>query len=180
MDRKLIDYLPPILKEYREFKQIMGTEQDEVSALWSASDNALNDQFIWDATENGVKRWEGILNLYPKASDTLGDRKFRILTKINQQSPFTLTNLKQQLTTLCGEDGYVVILLNNLYKLTVRLALTRIANYDDVKKLLEKVAPANMIVDLSLLYNQHSALATYTHAQLSSYTYDQIRNEVLT
>jgi len=179
LDRLLINYLPEVLREYREFKAITSAEQDEMDTLWDALANALTDQFIWDATENGVKRWEAILKIYPKASDSLDDRKFRIIAKINEQSPFTITSLNQQLTNLCGADGYTSILQNTIYKLIVRVALTRKANYDDVEKLLRRVAPANIDVDLSLLYNQHSLLAGYTHMQLSTYTYNQIRNEVM-
>ena len=134
VDRQLITYLPEVLKDYREFKLIMGVEQPELETLWDVLVDALDDQFIWDATENGVNRWESILKLYPKASDSLDDRKFRIIAKINQQLPFTITSLHQQLINLCGNDGYTVELQNALHKLIVRVALTRKANYEDAEK----------------------------------------------
>ena len=78
MDRNLIDYLPQVLKEVRELKLLLQSEQVEIANLWGSIDNALNDQFVIDATEYGVKRWEKILGIIPKATEPLDARKFRI------------------------------------------------------------------------------------------------------
>jgi hypothetical protein len=173
------DYMRTALKEIREFKVIANAENAEINALWQALEDALNDQFINDSTEHGVKRWESILNITPKGSDTLDFRKFRIITRLNEQLPYSYRAVEQQLKTLCGEDGYSLELQNSKYTLRVRVALTAKSNYDDVGTLLKRVVPANIVIDLSLLYNQHSMLSKYTHEQLSKYTHTQLRNEVL-
>ena len=80
---------------------------------------------------------------------------------------------------LCGEEGYVLELLNLEYKVKVRVALKSKKNYRMVEGLLGEVIPANMEIDLSLLYNQHKTLRQFTHGQLTAYTHNQIRNEVL-
>lgn len=179
MDRNLIDYLPEILKEVRELKAIVEAEQPEAVDLWTALENALNDQFINDATENGVIRLEKILKIIPKATDTLDFRKFRILARFNEQLPYTFRTLEQQLVTLCGANGFILTLNNAAYTLTVRVEMSAKKKFDEVGALLNRTVPANMIIDLSLLYNQHSTLANFTHSQLSAYTHDQLRNEVI-
>ena len=180
MDRQLIDYIPLILREIREMKVICtNSEQPEIERLWGEAENVFADQFILDATENGVKRWEVMLEIEPKGTDTLDERKFRILTRLNETEPYTITTLKQMLSSLCGQDGFFLTLHNNEYLLVVRVALTARSNYNAVKTLLEGIVPANLILNLSLLYNQHELLAKYTHAQLAEYTHYQLRNEVL-
>ena len=87
MDRLLIDYLPPVLQGVREFGMIMDIEQEEISRLWGAIEAALNDQFIQVATEYGISRWESILGIVPKGTDTLDDRRFRTLTLLSDQRP---------------------------------------------------------------------------------------------
>ena len=82
MDRNLIDYLPQVLKEVRELKLIFQSEQTEIADLWGSIDNALNDQFVIDATEYGVGRWEKILGIVPKATELLDSRKFKIFNKV--------------------------------------------------------------------------------------------------
>lgn len=179
MDRKLIDYLPNFLQKYKEFEIIFETEQEEVSQLWESTRNALKDQFIMDATEYGVTRWERILNIFPKATDSLDDRRFRILTRMNEQLPYTFRTLDAQLSNLTGEDGYSIHVDHENYLLKVRVALVAKNNFNDVEALLHRVVPVNMLIDLSLLYNQYLTLGNVTHGQLRTRTHSELRNEVL-
>jgi hypothetical protein len=178
IDRKLINYLPPFMQEYREIAVIMETEQVEIDKLWTESDNALMDQFILDATENGVKRWESMLGISPKGTDTLDERKFRILTKLNQELPYTIRKLEQALSNLCGEDGYSIELKAAEYHIQVKLAVGNHKNYSEVENILKKMIPANLTQYIELMYNTNSMLTQFTHAQLSAYTHEQLRNEV--
>lgn len=179
VNRKLIDYLPQYVQEFVEIKEIMNTEQPEIDLLWEASEAAFNDQFIQNATEYGVGRWEAILDISPKDTDTLYERQFRILTRLNQELPYTINRLKEVLTILCGADGYSIVLVPNEYTLTVKLALSNVNNYSDVEELLKKVIPANMISYIQIMYNTHNLLSGYTHAELASYTHKQIREDVI-
>ena len=180
-ERNLIDYIPEFLKDVNEYKAILNlAEQPEMVDLFAAVDDALNDQFIVDATENGVLRWEKILNIVPKATATLDERKFAILTKVNEQTPYTMTALKQKLDSLCGEDGYDVELDSNNYVLKVKLGLGQLSNFMAAGELLKRIVPANMIIELTSKYNKHQLLADKTHKDLSAYTHYQLRNEVVT
>ena len=178
MERNLIEYLPEYLHEYNELKQIMNTEQVEFSLAWKAIKDVFLDQFISTATKNGVERWERILKIRPKNTDTLDERRFRILTRLNEQLLYTYTTLKQRLGALCGEDGYYVLLNNNAYSLLVKLALSNESNIDDVTSLLERMLPVNMQYKV-MLFNAHGILSEFTHAQLNQYTQEQLRKEVL-
>lgn len=180
LDREIniLNYLPDFIKEFREFKMLAEAENPELLTIWETFDNVLHDQFVKDSTENGVKSWEKILKISPKGADTLEDRKFSILTRLNEKLPYTYTRLEQQLASLCGETGYSLKLLNNEYTLFVRVALVAKSNFEEIRKLLQRTVPANMIIDLSLLYNQHLLLKDYTNVSLSNYTHEQLRSEV--
>lgn len=181
MIRKLIDYLPPVIRNVREYQAIMNDgEQAEVSVLWDAVDAAFNDQFVNSATVNGVERWENILGIKPKGTDTLDARKFRILSRLNEQLPYTLPVLKSMLQSLCGEDGYSVEVQNELYTLKVKIALVAKSNFDDVGVLLNRVVPANMIIELELKYNTWGTLKEFTWGFLKTQTWKEIKNEVIT
>lgn len=181
MIRQLIDYLPPVIRNVREYKAIMNNgEQAEISALWDAVDAAFNDQFVSSATVNGVERWEKILDIKPRGTDSLNARKFRILSRLNEQLPYTLPVLKNMLQSLCGEDGYSVEVQNELYTLKVKIALVAKSNFDDVDVLLRRVVPANMIIELELKYNTWGTLKEFTWGYLKTKTWKEIKNEVLT
>ena len=179
MRKKLQDYLPPILLKTYEFPLLCDTEQPEIDRLRDAADAVLDAQFISTAGETAIARYEKIFGITPMDTDTLAERRFKVLAKINAQLPFSVRRLRQQLETLCGADGYKLELDGDRYTLTVKVALTAKLNQQAVEELLADIVPANMVCTTSLLYNQHADLTRFTHAQLALLTHFAIREEVL-
>lgn len=177
-ERKLIDYLAPFMQEYAEAETVMQTEQPEIDDLWYATETAFADQYILDATVYGVKRWESMLGISPKGTDTLDERKFRILARLNQELPYTLNKLKEVLINLCGADGFTIDLQAARYHIEIKLAVGNHNNYQEVVNVLSKMIPANLTQYVSLLFNRHEMLGQYTHNALGQYTHEQLRNEV--
>ena len=180
IDRKLIDYLPHFTQVFREMATIMETEQFEIDRLWLEAENALADQFLLEATENGVERWESMLGISPKDTDSLDERRFRILTKLNQELPYTLRKLTQALTNLCGNDMFSIEVIAAEYHVEIKLGLENKNNYQEVVNVLGKMIPANMTQYVRIMYNSHDVLAQFTHEKLNAHTHEQLRNEVLT
>ena len=179
MRKKLQDYLPPILLRTYEFPLLCDTEQPEIDRLHDAADAVLDAQFISTAGEYGIARYEKLFGITPMDTDTLDERRFKVLTRINTQLPFSVRRLRQQLATLCGADGYKLELNGDRYTLTVKVTLTAKRNQQAVEELLADIVPANMVCTTSLLYNQHADLTRFTHAQLALLTHFEIREEVL-
>ena len=50
INRKIVNYLPLFIQDYREIAVIMDTEQVEIDRLWSSIDDVFADQFILEAT----------------------------------------------------------------------------------------------------------------------------------
>lgn len=179
MRKKLNEYLPSILLKTYEFPLLCDTEQREFDRLNTAVDEVLDAQFVSTAGERGIERYEQIFSIVPQDTDTLDERRFRVLAKINAQLPFSIRRLRQQLATLCGENGYRMEIDGGRYTLTVKVALTAKRNQQAVEELLADIVPANMVCTTSLLYNQHADLTRFTHAQLALLTHFEIREEVL-
>lgn len=175
----LKDYWPLVIKRILEFEKIADTENPEINNLWAAHKGVLDNQFIKTLTEEGCERWENILNIVPMGTDTLEGRRFRILARINADLPFTFRQLENMLYALCGDD-YTCELINNDYKLVIRLALGVRRQYDEVSSLLKKVVPANLLIDLDLLWNQYLLLEPFIHEDLEPYTHEELREENLT
>jgi len=175
---KIIDYLPPVLRDIGDFAEIANAEQAQFDAFDAARGGMADDLFLTTLTENGAKRWESIMNITSKGTDSLETRKFRILVKFNEQTPYTMAALREKLANLCGEDGYTAVLDAGTYTLTVRVALTAKGFYDEVDALLKRVVPANLIVDLSLLYNTWDDLEGFNRScdlwDILNYTWDEI------
>lgn len=172
-------YLPNIIREVKEFKEIINTENPEINLLWKNVQKVFDDQFVETATENGVKRWEKILKITPKASHTLADRKFVILTRLNEQLPYTTRILQQLLEQLCGQDGYVLSINHDLYELKILVELKSKNMVEAIGDLTKKVVPANMDISIKIRYNQYYKLKNVRHIDLQTFSHDSIRNEVI-
>lgn len=175
----LSSYLPDVLRDVKEMRAIMDAETPEVQALWAACEDCMNDQFIADATENGVARREKILGITPYTTDTLDDRKFRLLAKYNEDTPYTRNRLKNMLASLCGDDGFFVTFLTGNFTVNVKVALAVKKQKEIIEELLERVLPYNMVFTVELLYNTWAQVKPYTWAGLKTLSWKDLKEEVL-
>lgn len=175
----ILTYIPPVLADAEEQKQIAKALNPEINMLWEEIERVQNNQFISSSDEYGVDRRENTLDIKPKNTETLDDRKFRLISREIERLPYTYRVLENKLKTLCGENGYTLNIdyYNEIIK--VRVDLISKKAYEEVKLMLEKMSPLNYFIDLSLLYNSHIVLSGFTHRQLSQYTHKQLREEVL-
>ena len=179
MQRKLIDYLPSVLKELEEFKQIMTVEQKQSDDLWDVIYTILDEAFVDTAEGVGLKRWESILNIIPLNTDSVEVRRMRIHGRMLEDAPYTWNNFKQMLSGLCGVDGYTLQLKSKEYTLVIKVALTSKKVKDEVAKMADRVVPANLILDIDLMYNTYEMLKQITWEQATEKTYQKLRDEVI-
>ena len=118
MDRRLLDYLPPVLREVLEFQAINEANEPEISLAWDALALVLANQFLDTADSSGVSVWEKELRIFPKDTDTLEVRKARIKAMWNLELPYTVPWLKNWLTSICGPTGIVRKLVHRFQNIT--------------------------------------------------------------
>lgn len=176
---KLIDYLPEVLKSYKEFIEIMRVEQPQVDALWDACESLWLEKYLDTQTEVGAAKWESILDIKPKNTDSLEVRSFRIHGRLIEDLPYTERTFCRYLAALCGKDGYSYHLDYDRYSLQIKVALTSKRLKDEVQSLAERLTPQNLILDIDLMYNTHGIIrdTRLTHRELAKLTHKQIRDE---
>lgn len=179
MQTNILEYLPDFLKDVKEIVIHARAEEPELAALWQACEDAYADQFLYTMTENGIKRWENMLKISPMGTDTIEDRRFRVINRVNAQLPYSYRMIEAHLTQMCGADGYKMTYDKATWTLEIRITLTSKKQFDDVQVMVSEMIPANIVLDVDLLYNTHEILSRFTYEQLSQLTHDQLRNEVL-
>ncbi len=150
MDRKLIDYLPPIIGEIKEIKLLMEAMQEEVVQLWLSTEDTRKEAFFDTHTTYGISRWEKILEIRPKGSDSLEERSYRILARLNERLPYTIRMLYEQLNGICGKENYIIQTDFDSYYIRVSVYSEEKAALFAVEDLLERVLPLNLLVDMAL------------------------------
>lgn len=172
-------YYPDILKEVREFQALAVAENPEMELIYTAIEDVMDEQFISTAKDYGVARLEKIVGITSKATDTLEERKFKVLAKYNEDVPYTVPKLNELLTTLCGTDGYILEINNGAFTLKVKVALTSKKNKYAVSELVERVVPMNMVLSVELMYNQWQTVEGLTWGDVENMTWEGLREEVI-
>lgn len=140
------EYWPLIVKNTAEFGQIAVAENPEFNYLAACIYRVLKDSFIdADMTEYGVSRWEKILKLVPAETDTLDDRKARILYYLSVKLPYTWRVLKQMLTDYIG-DAFVMEYRNDYGQLILHTDRISDDKVHTINELLERVLPQHIEV----------------------------------
>lgn len=166
MDRQLIDYLPPVLRDVREYAHVTAAEQPEVDALWSEAARAVDNATVLTADEYGVARWERMLGITPPATRTLEDRRAAVLSAIFPPLPFTLRRLQQKLAPLGGAAR-----VSHLsYHLDADFEANRPHNIDALVALLRGMLPANLTCQI--IITSHVCVAFSATAASHRFEYE--------
>lgn len=172
----ILDYLPDVIKDVTEYQEIANAENPTINSLWENHRKTFNNQFINTLDEQGCTRWEKMLDITPKGTATVEDRRLAILARINASLPYTYRQLENFLRNICADD-YTMTLDNENYTLTVLLSLSRQNQFDEVSNLLARVIPANIVFEVGLKYNQYKIIKPYRYRLLVNYTCQEIRVE---
>ena len=162
--------IPPVIENIEEIKAIYDAEEKVGQQLENEIRDRDLDTCIRTSTEYGIARREKILKIQPQDTDSLEDRKFRVLTKWYDDCPYTNQDLINRLDNLLGNGNYTLVILPETMELKCLVELTRKQMYNDFEQLLEEIVPLNMTIDIGLRYNQHDTLHGFTHDYLHTYT----------
>lgn len=168
-----------VFHDIKEMLAIAQVENPILSSVWALLDKTLDDQFVVTVSADGARRYERMLNLHVMDYDTVETRRFRILTRYQEQAPYTEEVLIRLLNSLLGNGSYELTINKADKFLDIKLELTVRNQFDATKELLERIVPQNMELTVRLRYIQHSVLKDYRHKDLKPFTHDQIRNGVI-
>jgi hypothetical protein len=162
----------------RDFREIAKGENPEFATLWEAVERFIQDCFVHTGTEWAIRRWEQICRLETYTTDTLDQRRARILAVMTRRLPYTMRALLRMLETLLGPGNFAAT-VNPVTSTLVVLVNVRVAHQrDDVRDLLDAVVPANLGIEIGNLYSTHERLTGYTHGQLAAYTHKYIQEQL--
>lgn len=176
---KAIEYLPEYMGELKEIKELYKAIQPELDRGYNALDGSFEECFVLLCRSFGLERYEKILGITPLPSDTTEDRRLRILTLINGDTPYTFDRIYRKLVFLCGEGNVNMDYTKEIYTLRVMLQLRAKNQFDTVYRMLKRMLPCNISLICLLAYNRHMDLGRLTHKQLAAFNHRMLFEEVL-
>lgn len=178
---KLLSYLPPYLQNYRELIAITDAEHPETEAVKQSIDLVLSESFVDTLDEYGCERWEKMLKIVIKPTDTLELRRFAILSKLLEDLPYTMRRLHEVLARLCGAKYYSVVLKHTEYFIQIWIEVQSMEKREIVIETVKRMIPANLVLDVQINYRTHGWLNEnrLTHGAMHAYTHAGIRIIIL-
>lgn len=168
----LIKYMPPFLKEVREFKEIFGAEDIQIEKLNNQINSMLREVIVKTAEDYGLRRYEKIYGI-TRPAETLEARRMAILLKMNNRVAYTYKWLIQTLNEAIGAENYKITTDFNNYKMNIEIAL----NYTEAAELLKNDLVKQMPANIELDYRLTSKINCISGAIISQQTYMALNTE---
>lgn len=136
-------HYPPTVNDFEEFIEIGKVENSNFNRVRIELLQLFSMRFVHDTDEVGIARWEKMLKLKRRASDSLETRRVRVLAKINNKLPYTWRTLNQLLTSIFGEGNYHINLDPQEYIIEL-LIPSEHSYYRELLEILEPMIPLNI------------------------------------
>ena len=144
----LLDYLPPFLREYREFNEIANAEEPELDGLSEKALRVLKNQFIETADEDGIAEFEKMLGILPSKSDSLESRRARVFSRWFTELPYTLKAFLHKLSGLSEYGDIAVSVDFDRYMIAIDTDFEYYGQTDEIERLVDLMFPCNIIAEL--------------------------------
>lgn len=145
-DIDISQFLPPVSRDSRDMQEIMRVENPEFILLWEIMADLLDNQFILSMGELGLSHWEWILEVLPQDTDTIEDRRNRILRLLAGTRPYTVEKLQEMLDATFGRGAVGVDLNENLYEIWFILSKEMRERSGEVINYAEPIVPKNLLL----------------------------------
>lgn len=139
-------YFPRYYEGILETDELIKVENDIWNNLYLLLNKAKNNQFIAYADEDGIYAYEQLFQIVADPeTETLEERRFRLLNRIQTLSYYTMIYLRQKLNSLFGENNYEVEMDYLNYTLYVKSNVSNSFIYKESIATINKIKPANIV-----------------------------------
>lgn len=145
---KILEYLPPFLREYREFDAIANAEEPELQRITEEGLRILRNQFIETADEDGIAEFEKMLGILPSKSDSLESRRARVFSRWFTELPYTLKAFLHKLSGLSEYGDIAVSVDFDRYMIAIDTDFEYYGQTDEIERLVDLMFPCNIIAEL--------------------------------
>lgn len=171
---ELKSLLPDFYDDLYEAEILMQAEQKIINQLADCIDKTQSNAFISTADSDTISVYENMLRIAPLEDDTIEQRRFRVLTNLTNQQPYTQAYLIELLNSLGSVSTFNFV----GSQLVVSTNFEKQGQLTEVLTLLRKIVPANLTIRIDNIINaEFSLLPNYTASALSTLETIEIRSE---
>lgn len=148
--KKLIDYLPKFIQNFSEIKELMRVTNIESDQMYPLIGKNLNEAFIEDCSEYGIRKYENSLGITAVPGESLGFRKNRVRAYWCLNKQYSYKVFVQGLDMLLGGSwNYDIVCDQEHYAMT--LNVYKVEHLNMLENFLQKVLPMNISYKVDLV-----------------------------
>ena len=170
-----IRYFPQHVANIEEFNRIAAVYDKKLQVVWDDLSQMQTNKRFDDMDEEECSKWEQMLKIKITGEETLGDRRRNIKGIWASGLPYTARKFKEVLDAMVGPEYYLLDINQANKTLKVDLMLDVIMKDTYIYNLMRAMAPADMIVTVSIVFNRNRAFKGYTNADLKKYTNHELK-----
>ena len=174
-----IRYFPQHVANIEEFKRIAAVYDKKLQVVWDDLSQMQTNKRFDDMDEEECSKWEQMLKIKITGEETLGDRCRNIKGIWASGLPYTARKFKEVLDAMVGPEYYLLDINQANKTLKVDLMLDVIMKDTYIYNLMRAMAPADMIVTVSIVFNRNRAFKGYTNADLKKYTNHELKTSTI-
>lgn len=171
--------MPKYYKTSRVIDNINAANAAELTTFKAALQDVL-DQFFIETADYTLSRWEQELGLEVTENYNTAYRRTRIKARMRGQGTVTVKLIKNVSESF--SNGQVEIIEDAAaYTFTIKFVGTVgiPPNMEDLTSAIEDIKPAHLDYSFEYTFNTNAVLSNFTHAQLSAYSHQQLREDVI-
>lgn len=174
-----IRYFPQHIANIEEFKRIAAVYDKKLQVVWDDLSQMQTNKRFDNMDEEACSKWEQMLKIKITGEETLGDRRRNIKGIWTSGLPYTARKFKEVLDAMVGPEYYLLDINQANKTLKVDLMLDVIMKDTYIYNLMRAMAPADMIVTVSIVFNRNRAFKGYTNADLKKYTNHELKTSTI-
>lgn len=171
----VIHYFPMHIADIEEFKRIAKVYDAQLKQVWVELDRMEDNRHFDSMEASECTYWEKIMQINLTGEETLEDRRRNIKGRWVSSRPYTSRKFKEVLDAMVGEEYYKLEINPKEKYLKVSLMLEAISKDGYIYDLMRAMAPADMVVQVMIIFNRHRSFKPYTHTQMAAYIHYQLR-----
>ncbi len=170
--------LPKKVTKIPQMKELLQTEQTELDLICSYIEELKKELNINSCT-NLIDRYERIFNLNANSSDSLEERRTKIIAKLNARGMTTVESI-EEIAELLTECKCTVTEDYGNYQFIVNIEFLPSEESKKLKYLLvqiDEVKPAHLNCVIHLVYNVYGTFKPFMNKELKMFTLKELREK---
>ena len=144
MPADLMLLLPPYFQAVYEYQVLMDVERAELETAKRSLEQIKKNLYVQTCDDSTLREYEQLLGIVRERGAAMEYRRRMILSRMNQQLPYSLPKLKEILDAALGRQWYELEIRYGIYELELDVIDQSYQVLKNIQAMVEEIIPAHL------------------------------------